>query len=219
MFGGVPLRSDVDYCDHCVDPSQVEALRVTPLRQLDPEQLGPLLFDAMSTWGDLEYFQHFLPRLLQLVADGAMDDWSYSTFLPHRLAACWNGGTSEQRTAISRFLQAWWAAVISDQSSPCAPRDVLEVVDGRGISTTPYLNAWSTDPSDAAVQQMADFVQDWIYGAFGSAQFGVDVDQWLRSDVLSAIFDQASEPGSADESAESADLLAFYLAQPTIQRQ
>ena len=98
------------------------------------------------------------------------------------------------------------------------PRDVLEVVDGCGISTTPHLNAWSTDPSDDAVQQIADFVQDWIYCSFGSEQFGVDVDQWLRSDVLSAIFDQASERASADEFAEAADLLAFYLAQPPTER-
>src|SRR5947207_1073672 len=82
-------------------PDQVEALRVTPLRQLNPEQLGPFLVNAVTMWGDVTYFKHFLPRLLELVADGAMEDWSYPSFLPNRLALCWTDGTEEERDAIT----------------------------------------------------------------------------------------------------------------------
>jgi len=212
------LNDHVDYCDHCVDPDQVEALRVTPLRQLNPEQLGPFLFNAVTTWGDLTYFKHFLPRLLELVAGGAMENWSYPSFLPSRLAQCWTDGTEQERTAIARFLQAWWSATISRQDGPCRPQDVLEVIDGCELPARPYLDTWSKDTGDAAVRHMADFLKDWTLGAWGSARLMVDVDQWLRNDASSAILNRLSDPAFVGEFAEAAYLLAFYRTEPMTER-
>ncbi|GIM89595.1 hypothetical protein [Paractinoplanes toevensis] len=213
-FQDARLSEHVDYCDHCVDAEQVDALRVTPLRQLTPEQLGPFLFNAVTTWGDVAYFRHFLPRLLELVASGAMEDWSYSSFLPGPLARCWTDGTEEERGALSRFLSAWWSATVSHRDSPCRPQDVLEVIDGCGMPAKLYLDAWSNNAGAAAVRHMADFIEDWMLGSSGSARFTAEVDQWLRNDASSVIRDRVTNPALFDELAEVRDLLSFHRDTP-----
>jgi hypothetical protein len=217
-FDSAPLNDRVDYCDHCVSPEQVEALLVTPLRQLTPDQLGPLLFKAMSTWGDVAYFKHFLPRLLELVAGGAMEDLSYPSFLPSRLACCWSEGTEEERNAVEGFLRAWWSATISRGDSPCMPRDVLEVIDGCGLPVKPYLDVWSMDTGEAAVGHLAAFIEDWVLISWGSDRLVIAIDRWLGSDVPSVLLKQVSDPALARELTEATDLLAFYRALPKAER-
>ncbi len=213
-FARVPLTDQVDYCDHCVAPEQVAVLRRTPMRQLTSEHLGPLLSKAMSTWGDSRYFKHFLPRLLELVAAGEMEDWSYPTFLPSRLKRCWAEGTPGEQHAIAGFLQAWWLATISSWPSRCKPRDVLETIDAAGHRVVPYLNAWPSQPDAAAARHLAAFVDDWMASAKTGDQFWVDVDRWLRepqpSALLTAAFKDASDPSVSEEFGDAEHSLALY---------
>jgi hypothetical protein len=212
-FRSPPLAGHVEFCDHCVDPAEVEELRVTPLRDLTPDQLGPLLFNAMSTWGDAAYFMHFLPRLLELVAGGAMEDWSYPSFLPARMASCWDAGTEEQRKAIDGFLLAWWTATLSRPDQPCRARDVLEVIDGCVPSVTPFLDMWSMATGEVAVRQFADFVVDWGFSGQASDRLTAQIDGWLRGAGPAVLLDQA-----AGELGEAADSLAVYRSLPTDSR-
>ncbi|MEV0806890.1 hypothetical protein [Micromonospora sp. NPDC050200] len=213
-FGNVRVIDQVDYCDHCVDPAQVEALRRTPLRQLTSEHLGPLLFNAMSTWGDLGYFKHFLPRLLELVATGEMEDWSYPTFLPSGLKQCWTTGTPGEHRAIAGFLEAWWLATTSSWPSPCSPRDVLETIDGSGQRVVPHLNALPAQAGEPAARHLAAFIEDWMVSTRTAEQLWVDVDRWLRgpqpSALLTAAFMDATDPSVAAELGKAEGSLAFY---------
>jgi hypothetical protein len=149
-----------------------------------------------------------------LVAGGAMEDWSYPSFLSSPLAQCWTDGTEEERTAIAHFLRAWWWATISRRDGRCRPQDVLEVIDGCGLPAAPYLDTWSKDAGDPAVRHIADFVKDWMLGTWGSTRLAVDVDQWLRNDASSVVLDRLSDPALVGELTEAADLLAFYRTEP-----
>ncbi|GIM98167.1 hypothetical protein [Paractinoplanes toevensis] len=217
-FMSARLGDSVGFCDHCVDPAQVEDLRVTPLRQLTPRQLGPLLFNAINTWGDVTYFTHFLPRLLELVAAGEMENWSYSVFLPGPLAQCRESATEDQRDAIADFLRAWWTAAISREDCPCLPRDVLEVIDGCGLAVEPFLDTWSTTPGETAARQLADFVTDWALGSAGSDRLTAAIDHWFRSDAPSILLRQRPEPACTLEITEAIDCLALYRASPKVSR-
>lgn len=180
-FRDAPLDENVGFCDHCVDAEQVEELRVTPLRRLSPAQLGPLLFNAINTWGDVAYFTHFLPRVLELVAAGAMEDWSYEVFLPGRLARCWEAATAEQRDTIAEFLRAWWLVAISRVDCPCAPLDVLEVIDDCGLPLEPFLETWAATPGPEAQRRLAELAAEWAWGGMASDRVTAAVDRWLRA--------------------------------------
>src|SRR5438105_2663647 len=55
-------------CDHCVLPEDYERLRAKPLRELTWDEIEKFAHKAMTTWGDVEDFKHFLPRLFELLA-------------------------------------------------------------------------------------------------------------------------------------------------------
>ena len=200
----------VEFCDHCVDPRQVAVLRVTPLRELTAAHLGPYLGKAITTWGDLPYFQHFLPRLLELATTGELNDWDYASFLPSRLADSWTSGTDAQREAVSDLLGAWWSVTISNGRSPCDPRDVLEVIGGCGLSATPYLDAWSVGTDEAATRRLTAFIADWTPAGHRADQVEIEIDRWMRSDAPTTLLDQITDPALADDFVQAADSLAHF---------
>jgi hypothetical protein len=214
-FAEVPLAEQVDFCAHCVDPERVETLRRVPLRRLAPEHLGPLMCKATTTWGDLTYFTHFLPRLLELLAAGDMEEWSYPSFLPSRLARCLTEGTESQRSAIDDFLRAWWFSTLSSWPSPCQARDVLDTIDRSGLRVVPYLAVWPVAAGEPATRHLAAFVSEWVAAKpRHDDQVWLDVDRWFRgpvpSDLLEAAFVQANDPSVTTELADAVDFLDFY---------
>jgi hypothetical protein len=68
VFQSYPLRPHVEGCTHCVHPEDHMRLSAKPLRKLTSDDLGRYMFKAMTTWGDNRDFRHFLPRIMELVA-------------------------------------------------------------------------------------------------------------------------------------------------------
>ncbi|MGD1847982.1 MAG: hypothetical protein ACFB10_21525 [Salibacteraceae bacterium] len=90
-------------------------LHSKPLRLLGDEELSRYAFKAMTTWGELNDFKHYLPRIFELAATrelgvatfvvlGKLDHGEWKTWEP-----------VEQET-ITNFLKAWWSYDIN-----CAP--------------------------------------------------------------------------------------------------
>jgi hypothetical protein len=189
VFGRYPLRADVRYCDHCVGPDEVRALHEVDLHDVTAEQLG-LLMVNFSTWGDPAYHRHFLPRLLELTADGAMNAWSYATFLPPCLGS-WSAGTAEERNAVDRFIAAWWQSTLTTWPARCEPRELLELIDGCGQRVAPYLAVWPTGTS-APAHHLAGLVTDLIVSSHVDSPFWDDIDAWMCSPAPEAILTAAA---------------------------
>lgn len=57
----------IHHCDcGCIDENYVKALYSKPLKQVEVDPLAYYIGSAMSTWGDLEHFKYYLPRILEL---------------------------------------------------------------------------------------------------------------------------------------------------------
>ncbi len=69
VFAKYPLREDTGMCPCCHDPEDRKRLHAKPLRELSPEDLEPYTWSALLTWGDVEDFKHFLPRLFETISD------------------------------------------------------------------------------------------------------------------------------------------------------
>ncbi|MGW0433459.1 hypothetical protein ACWDV4_13100 [Micromonospora sp. NPDC003197] len=214
VFARYPLIESVAYCDHCVDPEQVADLHHTPLRRLTDKQLGPLLFNSMTTWGDQRYLNHFLPRLLELVASGDMNEWSYPSFLPYRIGGLWRSAVDDERRAIGDFVAAWWQQATSTYPGMCDPSEVLDTIAECGRSVTPYLVGWPVAAGEPAARQLADLVQDLLGSARRAGDFWREVDQWLAgsipSDVLAAAIVATGSPDVAQELSDAYEHLACW---------
>lgn len=68
-FGSYPLRDRIDSCPCCRGPQETRHLHTKTLRELSAEDHGLYAFRAMTTVGDVDDFRHFLPRILELVAE------------------------------------------------------------------------------------------------------------------------------------------------------
>lgn len=73
-FNRYPPRMTVDGCPHCVSSADNDCIHAAPLRQLTETQLERYAFKAITTWGTVDDFRHFLPRIFELLAT-APHDW------------------------------------------------------------------------------------------------------------------------------------------------
>jgi len=114
MFDGYPLRKHVEGCPCCVGREEATRLAWVPLRALSPGDLGRYAFKAMTTWGDVTEFKHFLPRILELAVteEGASFPGLDLELIGHKLElAGWYEWPLNERDAVLDHLRAFETGV------------------------------------------------------------------------------------------------------------
>lgn len=66
VFQKYSLNLEMEYCLCCVDKKEVLDLCKKELKFINMEEIERFAFKALSTWGNLEDFKHFLPRMLEI---------------------------------------------------------------------------------------------------------------------------------------------------------
>lgn len=106
-----------------IDPEEVRpggsddrALRAAPLRQLPPTAFKEYHHRAVSTWGTLDDFKHFLPRLLEIVghypeSDRLGEVEPGSVFFKLHSEA-WTSWPAKERFAVDAYLNAVWRVLL-----------------------------------------------------------------------------------------------------------
>jgi hypothetical protein len=69
VFSKYEIRSFIEGCPCCVSDRDKEKIHSKELRELEEEDLSRYAFKAMTTWGNVDDFKHFLPRILELCID------------------------------------------------------------------------------------------------------------------------------------------------------
>jgi len=87
----------------------------TPLRKLTSEQLTIFTGKAMTTWGDVPDFKHFLPRMLELAAlhDAPYGFWIIIDKLEY---GHWRTWLQSEQQALEEYLLALWINLLRDNS-------------------------------------------------------------------------------------------------------
>jgi hypothetical protein len=65
-FADVPKPQAIEGCPHCIDDKNVDALLMTPLRELHPEHLSSYASSAFLTVGSAADYCYFLPRIVEI---------------------------------------------------------------------------------------------------------------------------------------------------------
>lgn len=96
-----------DACPCCITPEENATLWTVALRELTDEQLQLYAFKAMTTWGSAVDFQHFLPRLLELITypESKIDK---DAFLGKMEMAGWATWPIGEQATVQRMLLEWW---------------------------------------------------------------------------------------------------------------
>ena len=80
VFEDYHLDSHVEGCPCCVTKDDKKLIEAKVLRELTADDLNHFAFNAMTTWGTVKDFKHFLPRLLELLAFDKRFMWSGDSY-------------------------------------------------------------------------------------------------------------------------------------------
>lgn len=172
-FSSYSHNHEMDFCPHCVSKADVALLYARPLRELTAPDLEKYAFKAMTTWGDLDDFKHFLPRIFELLtAPPEVTLEVDPQIVIGKLGyARWKTWPETEQTAIISFLKAWlhWRLISEfSYSSYSELSNCLESIAVVEENFAPYLSIWRTDffASNRARLNTAgflDFSQDALY--------------------------------------------------------
>jgi hypothetical protein len=150
-FSGYPLPEDTQPCSCCHTPIANELLHAAPLRKLAWKHLSDYASDAILTWGDVDCFRHFLPRIIELaVTDverpiGAPDAVQVFRLFYH---AEWRTWPQDEQASIERLLAAVWETVRSNPPIESGWIDVEEWICAISHCESDiggHLNVWRQD--------------------------------------------------------------------------
>jgi hypothetical protein len=157
VFSKYPLNSTMEGSPLYEDLQQWNnALTSKPLRELSGEDLSLFIFKAMSTWGTINDFKHYLPRILELTA--SLDSDIDILIVADKLSYCkWQTWPIDEIAVIKNWCEELWKQIITT-----AP-EIIEVHRNDYIAgmaalyphLTELLNTWINSDSENA---MANFV-------------------------------------------------------------
>lgn len=106
-FARYPLAHRID-ASPIVDVADAQQrLRAKPLRTLDSHDLGTFAFKAMTTFGGVDDFRHFLPRIAELLsAGGCVGACDLSMFIGKLAYGKWSTWPDDERNAVVRWMDA-----------------------------------------------------------------------------------------------------------------
>jgi len=164
-FEQYPLRSRIGGCPCCATEEAEAPLHTTSLRDLSPGDLEHYVRSAMLTWGTIKDFNHFLPRVFELLVQG--DEWIDSEVVFAKLrTGQWRTWPRVEREAVQSYLAAWWALALATTSDSYYGRHGHPPVDSALCSLgqaaedlSPFLSAWRADRSLTAACQLAWYVE------------------------------------------------------------
>jgi hypothetical protein len=165
VFEPYQLSRSKSFCMHCVTKEEDWALRSKPLRDLHASDVSRYWWKAISTWGTVDQFKHFLPRLLEILVSEKVRD--NPEILLKKLKY---GGLTEwpevERQAVNSFCNAFWQCALGQhplhELFPSFPSidlclcSIAQIVD----DLSSLLDLWEHDVRPAAKLHMIDFADE-----------------------------------------------------------
>jgi hypothetical protein len=179
----------LDACLACCVPAEVEQqLRQWPLKRLPAGHLYEYNTSAKSEAQSSQEVGYFLPRMLELLAEGARIHHAIELSLD-RLGRCPQGSwTLAEQTVLNRFALAYFAAVLRGNRLGDGydqwlndPLSVVLMFDIGGLTIDPLLDLWlQCEHPLATVQFVRTTYWDFWENCAYSNPFASDRPEFLR---------------------------------------
>jgi hypothetical protein len=197
--------------------ADVVKLQSRPLRELTVADLDRYIRSALITWGGVDEFKHFLPRIFELIVrrPGAIDPLVFEKLE----VAEWGSWPRTEQNDVDAFLNALWRWALTTDPDVVNAADLLRGIGLAGQDVRPWLDAWRADRSREATEQIAHFVcfirEDLMVGDLPSYWHPKDrraileflVDRDTKERIESAFLEQPDRDSSRTL-AMAADVLA-----------
>ncbi len=165
-FSIYPLKGNIEGCPCCVSNSDKSNLHSKPLKELNSEDLSRFSFKAMSTFGGVDDFKHFLPRILELSVNDELDVDEFIV-LGKLDYGKWNDWPVNEQESIRELLLHWWCFQINNKSG----FDLFLFVEiAKKLNDfTKMLDCWETAVESIGFVNLIEFIEfhfsNLTYGA------------------------------------------------------
>ena len=144
----------MDSCPCCVDDTHKQQLSAAPLRELTEEQLDTYTWKAMTTWGEVDDFKHFLPRIFELMA---MSDFTADLTILNKLHyAKWDKWDVQEKESVISFLTALWH--YNTISKEYFNKELFVEAVKRSNNINLLLNNWVVSTDNTSTRNFVNFV-------------------------------------------------------------
>ena len=202
------------------------ALYSKPLRDLTAEDLARYSGKAITTWGTVEDYKHFLPRILELIGLIQVPYAVWVSFDRLEMAG-WTKWPQQEKRVIERYMLLLWKHVLNHRSAALD----FEFVDYVAALARFYpnfpelLTIWLNTTNSSATLRLADYVRDHHSDLFG--HYGIpglyrqqgnskEIRRWLLSPAILMKLHESlyriEVPADQKKVAEAYDLLELYAA-------
>lgn len=158
VFAVYPRRKHVEGCPCCVNEEDRHVLETKSLRLLSSNDLGRYAFKAMTTWGDVDDFRHFLPRIFELLAGPDGIGYDAEVILGKLALGGWKQWPDQEQAAVRDYCHAVWNEILLGSASLLNPEGWLCGLGCAGEDLTRYLDAWADSQSEIAYEHLAEFI-------------------------------------------------------------
>lgn len=115
VFSKYPLTA-LDGCPYCVTKDDKCLLTVKLLKNLTEDDLGRYSGKAITTWGTVEDFKHFLPRIYELVAEYNSPYEEFVIFNKLKYGE-WQNWPEVETQALKAYFRALWKFVLEGEEA------------------------------------------------------------------------------------------------------
>ena len=177
------------------------ALTTKPLKELSEEDLSVYYFKALTTWGNVNDFKHFLPRILELLTElpTILEEWVALDKLNYGHYDDW---PADEQAAIHQFLLAFWQTLLCEESTHIDAlfEGYFPAIANVYPDFNRLLQLWSATDRQPAAQRLASFICRYakqvlqkrvLPGFRDSIARGELFFEWLQSDSAVALMKKA----------------------------
>lgn len=159
VFARHPLAARIDGCPHCELDANERSLHAAPLRELGEEDFGRYPFKAMTTFGDVDDFRHFFPRIAELVTfEGAVGACDLATLASKLAYGAWQTWPEPERAAVLAWLTALEDAYFAGEPCRVYRIELLDACATLRGDTYSFITRWTRARANAALEELADEV-------------------------------------------------------------
>jgi hypothetical protein len=202
VFARYRRPTQLEGCPCCTSPVEAQPLLNKPLRALTSLELEHYAFKALTTWGSLNDYKYFLPRILELTEDGSLLCDTEVTL--HKLHY---GGLSDwppdEQQAVRDYIFGVWRETVhasdTDRADAflcgAAPAlgDVTSLLDHADTAAPDFKTAYATEHSNQTKRKLLNSF--WERGTPPYQQ----VLSWLYSSSTNANAEQDAAPDRGGE--------------------
>jgi len=113
VFSRYQHPAQLEGCPCCTSPAEGRTLISKSLRDITAPELERYAYKALSTWGNVEDYKYFLPRILELTEDGSLICATEVTFQKLHYGDFQDWPQDEQQAVRDHIFASWSLAVHS----------------------------------------------------------------------------------------------------------